>query len=287
MKRHILLLALCLGATTTFAKSDPISLQMNKVCQIILPDKIEKFRGGFNPELFALDLYENILYIQCLTSFPDTNISIITIDSSCYLLDLVYTDNAPESAYIIRKEDRIYVGTPSTNTSAASAPPVMAENTPASKRKEQQIYQPTSAQKSDFAAILQQKDFIMSNNGIADKAMEVFLKGIYTHGDYIYFKIDIINNSELPYTYNYCGFAIVTKQQGKKISYERSDLIPIDSYVPSTTIEYKKTMTVIYKFEKFNYSNDRVLQIEMIEDNGERGLRFRITSSQLLKARKI
>lgn len=46
-------------------------------------------------------------------------------------------------------------------------------------------------------------------------------------------------------------------------------------------------MTVIYKFDKFNFSNDRVLLIEMVEDNGERGLFFRVTSSTFLKARKI
>ena len=70
-------------------------------------------------------------------------------------------------------------------------------------------------------------------------------------------------------------------------SFDRTDLTPVGSFVPAHTIEYKKTMTVVYKFDKFNFSNDRVLLIEMVEDNGERGLFFRVTSSTLLKARKI
>ena len=65
------------------AKPDQIPLQQNKVCQIIFPDKIAKIRGGFNPNYFALDKYDNILYIQCLTDFPNTNLSIITDDTSC------------------------------------------------------------------------------------------------------------------------------------------------------------------------------------------------------------
>jgi len=127
----------------------------------------------------------------------------------------------------------------------------------------------------------------VAQNGVADKAMEVFLKGIYTRDNYVYFKLDITNNSELPYTYNYCGFAIVTKKKGRMTSFDRTDLTPVGSFVPAHTIEYKKTMTVVYKFDKFNFSNDRVLLIEMVEDNGERGLFFRVTSSTFLKARKI
>ena len=53
------------------AKPDPIPLQQNKVCQIIFPDKIVKIRGGFNPNYFALDKYDNILYIQIPDRLPE------------------------------------------------------------------------------------------------------------------------------------------------------------------------------------------------------------------------
>lgn len=287
MKRFFALLILgatvwitpCLAAT----KSNAIELQPNKVCQIILPSKIEKIRGGFNPDFFVLDQYENILYIQCLTKFSNTNLSIITVDSSCYMIDLYYTDQAEKSAYIINEEDRIYV---STRTNAPTESDV--QQTPAMDAAGQRIVTPgTTPLKYEFEEILKQKDFIIANNGVADKAMEVFIKGIYTRGNYIYFKLDITNNSELPYSYNYCGFAVVTKKKGKTSSLERIDQAPLDSYVPTNTLEYKKTTTVVYKFEKFNFSNDRILLVEMIEDNGERGLSFKISSSLLLKARKI
>lgn len=114
----------------------------------------------------------------------------------------------------------------------------------------------------------------MAQNGVADKAMEVFLKGIYTRDNYVYFKLDITNNSELPYTYNYCGFAVITKKKGKMTSFDRTDLTPAGSYVPAHTIEYKKTMTVVYKFDKFNFSNDRVLLIEGRRQRGT-GIVFR------------
>ena len=53
------------------AKPDQIPLQQNKVCQIIFPDKIVKIRGGFNPTYFALDKYDNILYIQIPDRLPE------------------------------------------------------------------------------------------------------------------------------------------------------------------------------------------------------------------------
>ena len=84
MKNYIFAIVfVCLATSGYGAKPEQIPLQQNKVCQIIFPDKIAKIRGGFNPNYFALDKYDNILYIQCLTDFPNTNLSIITDDTSC------------------------------------------------------------------------------------------------------------------------------------------------------------------------------------------------------------
>ena len=226
----------------------------------------------------------NILYIQCLTDFPNTNLSIITDDTSCYMLDLCYTEKSEKNAYIIDITDRIYVNEQKPLWLEQEPSPSLRSQTAEDKTPTQAAVLPETG---EYESILKQRDFIVAQNGVADKAMEVFLKGIYTRDNYVYFKLDITNNSELPYTYNYCGFAIVTKKKGRMTSFDRTDLSPAGSYVPAHTIEYKKTMTVIYKFDKFNFSNDRVLLIEMVEDNGERGLFFRVTSSTFLKARKI
>ena len=266
------------------AKPEQIPLQQNKVCQIIFPDKIAKIRGGYNPNHYHLDKYDNILYIQCLTDFPNTNLSIITDDTSCYMLDLCYTEKSEKNAYIIDIADRIYVNELKPLGPGQEPSPSLRSQPAEDKTPTQAAVLPETG---EYESILKQRDFIVAQNGVADKAMEVFLKGIYTRANYVYFKLDITNNSELPYTYNYCGFAIVTKKKGRMTSFDRTDLSPAGSYVPAHTIEYKKTMTVIYKFDKFNFSNDRVLLIEMVEDNGERGLFFRVTSSTFLKARKI
>ena len=285
MKNYIFAIVfVCLSISGYGAKPEQIPLQQNKVCQIIFPDKIAKIRGGFNPNYFALDKYDNILYIQCLTDFPSTNLSIITEDTSCYMLDLCYTEKSEKNAYIIDIADRIYVNTPELSEAGLKPSSPLRSQPDGDK-----IPAPATAhpETGEYESILKQRDFIVAQNGVADKAMEGFLKGIYTRANYVYFKLDITNNSELPYTYNYCGFAIVTKKKGRMTSFDRTDLTPVGSFVPAHTIEYKKTMTVIYKFDKFNFSNDRVLLIEMVEDNGERGLFFRVTSSTFLKARKI
>ena len=285
MKNYIFAIVfVCLATSGYGAKPEQIPLQQNKVCQIIFPDKIAKIRGGFNPNYFALDKYDNILYIQCLTDFPNTTLAIIPDDPSCYMLDLCYTEKSEKNAYIIDITDRIYVNTPELSEAGLKPSSPLRSQPDGDK-----IPAPATAhpETGEYESILKQRDFIVAQNGVADKAMEVFLKGIYTRDNYVYFKLDITNNSELPYTYNYCGFAIVTKKKGRMTSFDRTDLTPVGSFVPAHTIEYKKTMTVVYKFDKFNFSNDRVLLIEMVEDNGERGLFFRVTSSTFLKARKI
>lgn len=223
MKNYIFAIVfVCLTTSGYGAKPEQIPLQQNKVCQIIFPDKIAKIRGGFNPNYFALDKYDNILYIQCLTDFPNTNLSIITDDTSCYMLDLCYTEKSEKNAYIIDIADRIYVNTPELSEAGLKPSSPLRSQPDGDK-----IPAPATAhpETGEYESILKQRDFIVAQNGVADKAMEVFLKGIYTRDNYVYFKLDITNNSELPYTYNYCGFAIVTKKKGRMTSFDRTDLL--------------------------------------------------------------
>ena len=234
MKNYIFAIVfVCLATSGYGAKPEQIPLQQNKVCQIIFPDKIAKIRGGFNPNYFALDKYDNILYIQCLTDFPSTNLSIITEDTSCYMLDLCYTEKSEKNAYIIDIADRIYVNTPDPSEAGLKPSSPLRSQLDGDK-----IPAPATAhpETGEYESILKQRDFIVAQNGVADKAMEVFLKGIYTRDNYVYFKLDITNNSELPYTYNYCGFAIVTKKKGRMTSFDRTDLSPAGSYVPAHTL---------------------------------------------------
>ena len=178
MKNYIFAIVfVCLATSGYGAKPEQIPLQQNKVCQIIFPDKIAKIRGGFNPNYFALDKYDNILYIQCLTDFPSTNLSIITEDTSCYMLDLCYTEKSEKNAYIIDIADRIYVNTPDPSEAGLKPSSPLRSQLDGDK-----IPAPATAhpETGEYESILKQRDFIVAQNGVADKAMEVFLKGIYT-----------------------------------------------------------------------------------------------------------
>ena len=69
--KNVAIVFVCLATSGYGAKPEQIPLQQNKVCQIIFPDKIAKIRGGFNPNYFALDKYDNILYIQIPDRLPE------------------------------------------------------------------------------------------------------------------------------------------------------------------------------------------------------------------------
>ena len=118
--------------------------------------------------------------------FPNTNLSIITDNTSCYMLDLCYTEKSEKNAYIIDIADRIYVNEQKPLEPGQESSPSLRSQPAEDKTPTQAAVLPETG---EYESILKQRDFIVAQNGVADKAMEVFLKGIYTRDNYVYFKL--------------------------------------------------------------------------------------------------
>lgn len=278
MKRFIILVCVLLSVNAVTAQNKPITLTKNKVTQLIFPDKIKKYRGGFSPTMFALDQYENSLYIQCLVEFEESNLSVITEDNNYYIFDIVYSATSSQNAYVIKLSDKINADQDTMpSESISSQIPISSLSDSGQDQNKDSV----------ISTILTERGYIVSNNGVKSKNMEVFLKGIYTHKQDIYFRIELTNTSHIPYTYNYIGFALTSKKKGKVSSIERIDLQPTASYIPSKLIQYNETLVVIYKLKKFTPGSDRILNIEVIENDGERNFSFPISENIILNARSI
>lgn len=292
----LLFLLVFLGTTlnatsqTTIISSTPtqtIKLTLGKIVQLVFPSEIKKCRGGFVPdEDFILEMYENSLYIQPLIEFKETNLSIITTDNNVYVMNLTYTPSITESVYVFNDEAAIKIRSSATVTAVSTSAPTVAPHTTTTPPVEQLGGIIIDTADVVLKRIAQLRGFINVSNGIQTSNMSVFLKGIYTNGNYMYFQIEVNNNSFIKYDYNYIGFSIVVKKKGKTMSNDRVDLTPVSIYLPNKILQ-KGSSILVYKLDKFTINNEKQLLIEIFEGNGERNISFPISAKMILDAKPI
>lgn len=128
------------------------------------------------------------------------------------------------------------------------------------------------------------------NVGIIGKRMELSVAGIYTDDLYVYFKVRLMNRSNIRYDLDYMNFAIVTKGKRKrrKSAEQETQLISVNVFNKEVNqLLRNESFTRIYAFQKFTFDKNRELNIECWEKDGKRNLKLRVDHKALLGAQRI
>lgn len=249
-------------------KSRLIEINSGNLTQIIFETDIEKYRGGFDPSLFSLENYKNILYIQPLMRVNNSNLSVITTDGLIYTATVVYVDTLHTMSYTISKTEAV--------------PLVSSTNVEIKKDK---ISSDTKSQ--DILKLIALKpQFIYNSNGIETRSFSIYVKGIYATNEHLYFQIELTNKTHLPYNCDLITFGSRTKLKGKRISDQRTNFVIIDKYYPTRDLALDN-QTLVYKLDKFSLSKEKEFTIELIEEQGERNIFCILDYDFILQARPL
>lgn len=247
------------------ANSQVIEMTNEKVSQLIFPSSIKTVKGGFIPDDFVMDIQDNVLYIQPLTSFPESNLNVVTTDNVYYTFTVRYNEKTTLLNHIINIEQSIFG---------------------AKEHKEAIIEE--KVEQNIQNRILEDNETI-SRKAIRYKTTYMYLRGIYIHNDKLYIKMAFENQSNIPYDFEYVGFYIKEKKQRKNSTQEQVQLTPENIYPEtksSNEIKPNSSLEIVYTFPKFTIGQEKILLIDMIEKGGERNLSLKIDDSTLLKAKK-
>lgn len=254
-------------------KNRPIEINSENLTQIIFETDIEKYRGGFDPSLFSLEHYKNILYIQPLTRVNNSNLSVITTDGLIYTATVVYVDTLRTMSYTIAKTEAV---------NQQSIPLVSSTNIETQKDK---ISSSTKSQ--DILKFISFKpQFIYNSNGIETRYFSIYVKGIYATNEHLYFQIELTNKTHLPYNCDLITFGSRTKLKGKRISDQRTNFVIIDKYYPTRDLALDN-QTLVYQLDKFSLSKEKEFTIELIEEQGERNIFCILDYDFILQARPL
>ncbi len=154
---------------------------------------------------------------------------------------------------------------------------------------EEEIETPDSNKEYERVANLIEKKqgFIKNRNSVYEKGILGFMKGVYVKNNVIYLLFEIKNTSNLDYEIDGEFFNTIPIRKNKEaINLEEKIFNPIWSNEVKT-IKKKSWVKLIYAFEKFTLNNDKILNFNLREKNGEREINIVIKPKYIIDAEYI
>lgn len=117
--------------------------------------------------------------------------------------------------------------------------------------------------------------------------IQALLKGIYIHGNLLYFHTSVRNASNVSYDIDFVRFRVVDKKLVKRTAIQETVLHPVRTYNEKRTVEGKATVRHVFALEKITIPDDKILVIDFYERNGGRHQSFVIENIDLIGAKVV
>ena len=126
------------------------------------------------------------------------------------------------------------------------------------------------------------------NIGAKSYGMKMYVKNIYSIGDYIMIELEAKNKTRLEFDMDQIRFKIVDKHSVKATVSQDIELIPFYSLYPNGGKKITNKWRNFYVFKKFTYPTQKLFEIEMTEKQySGRRANLKIEYNQILKSRQL
>ena len=267
---------LLLGATPSKAQDTPthyavkstkghaISISEAKTTSIVFPfDIISVDRGRKEIMVQKAKGVNNILLLKAgRTSFPETNLTVITADGQLYPFVLNY-DHDPDSLYLSYKK---------------------AGNVKLIRNEKQS---PNIARmEEDFSVIKNTKPAQVRLKKVR-YGITLGLQELYVNNDVMYFQFMLRNCSNVDYTTSSFNIFIKDKKQRKRTATQEVACEVLAKDGDYRLIKGKTVRSFILAVPKFTIPDKKKCIIQLMEKNGGRNISLKINNSRIIKAKLI
>ena len=298
MKKILMMLALIAGTVAAYAQQSSgdyyeglsrkigfsrmipphgLEITYDKTVHIIFPSPVRYVDLG-SPNLIAgkADGAENVIRVKATRKHfrSETNMSVITEDGNFYTFNVKYADEP----LLLNVEmcDFIHDGE--------------AVNRP---NNAMEIYLQELAGESPRLVRLIMKSVYEQNKrkvkhiGCKRFGVQYLLKGLYAHGELIYFHTEVKNATNVPFDVDFVTFKIVDKKIMKRTAMQENFIEPVRTYNRLTTVDGKATVRNVFVLPKLTLPDDKLLVVEIYEKGGARHQSFRIENTDLVAAKPV
>lgn len=254
-----------------------LEVTFNKTVHVIFPAPIRYVDLGSADLLAAkADGTENVLRVKAaLRDFSrESNLSVITEDGNYYTFNVKYADEPVKLS--VEMTDFLHDGEAVSRPNNALA-----------------VYMQELGQESPLLVKLIMQSIYKNNDreikhiGSKRFGIQHTLKGIYTHNGLLYFHLQLKNSSNVPFNIDFITFKIVDKKVAKRTAIQEQVIWPLRAYNNLMMIGGKRTERMIFTLPKFTIPDDKMLVIELNEQEGGRHQRFTVDNADLVRAKVI
>ncbi|NDV56797.1 conjugative transposon protein TraN [Bacteroides sp. 519] len=254
-----------------------LEVTFNKTVHVIFPAPIRYVDLGSADLLAAkADGTENVLRVKAaLRDFSrESNLSVITEDGNYYTFNVKYADEPVKLS--VEMTDFLHDGEAVNRPNNALA-----------------VYMQELGQESPLLVKLIMQSIYKNNDreikhlGSKRFGIQHTLKGIYTHNGLLYFHLQLKNSSNVPFNIDFITFKIVDKKVAKRTAIQEQVIWPLRAYNNLMLIGGKRTERMIFTLPKFTIPDDKMLVIELNEQEGGRHQRFTVDNADLMRAKVI
>ncbi|MDH6310187.1 conjugative transposon TraN protein [Dysgonomonas sp. PFB1-18] len=254
-----------------------LEVTFNKTVHVIFPAPIRYVDLGSADLLAAkADGTENVLRVKAaLRDFSrESNLSVITEDGAYYTFNVKYADEPVKLS--VEMTDFLNDGEVVNRPNNALA-----------------VYMEELGQESPLLVKLIMQSIYKNNDreikhlGSKRFGIQHTLKGVYTHNGLLYFHLQLKNSSNVPFNIDFITFKIVDKKVAKRTAIQEQVIWPLRAYNNLMVIGGKRTERTIFTLPKFTIPDDKMLVIELNEQEGGRHQRFTVDNADLVRAKVI
>jgi conjugative transposon TraN protein len=215
---------------------------------------------------------ENVLRVKAsVKEFePETNFSVITNDGHFYSFNVYYSSSPKVVSYDLLTMQKTVDKASGSNV----------------------LFEELGNNSPSLAGLLLETIYkndkrIVKHIGAKSFGIQFLLKGIYIHNGKHYFHTELDNRTNVPFKIDFVNFKVVDKKIAKRTVVQERPMIPLRTYKSLGEIGGKATEQNVFLLDQFTIADDKVLLIEVFENNGGRHQTFQVENSDLIKARLI
>lgn len=250
----------------SFVPSEHLSVTYNKTTNLIFPYSVQSVDRGSKDILIQQPKgTENIVQVKAdKPNFTQTNLSVITIDGKLYSFTIDYTAQPSQLNIIVQ------------NKSAKVADSSFKQPVLLTSANNEALFQAVATK--IFATKVKHGKRDWKNQ------MEFRLNGIYINQDFIYFRLQLKNNSNVSYDVDNVKFTIKDMQRSKRTATQEVDIIPVYNSRNFEKVQADSTSAAVIAVPKFTLPDSKYLFIHVLEKNGGRDLGIVLKNKQIMKA---
>lgn len=260
--------------------SYPVTVSDVKTVHVIFPAKIREVDTG-TPNIMVqiTESFDNVLRIKSinLPEKQETNITVLTEDGALYSFLATYEKN-PEILNIKMGNNQI------ADLEASSKLGIHTFSK--SNFIEEAINQSLIEVENNSNKVFENRSFI-KNVGIKSQGMVAQLKGIYNSNNLQYLKLELENDTEIPFNIDFIKLYLKDIQAIKKTAVQQEELKIVKIFPNTNEILAKSTNEIVVSTLIKSLPIDKILEIEIYEKDGGRHLRFQIDSNTLTKSKQL